>query len=279
MGTLIFSCVPIDASWNMSIRQKKSTHCFSNNTFAAIGLLNSSINCTTDFLFAIIPIPIIYKLQINRRTKITLGAILSLGYVACAAGIVKAVKQSQYFGEKDPLWHDDFNVWNMIELCIGIVAASLPALRPLFAKVLDKTKSVLTTRTWHGTKAATHSRTRPETSYRQQVSRDGFVMSDNIKLRDWKDVDISDDTNTDHSMMKSPFEDRRNSSHDDRPPSQKQQRYTVCVTAGQDPGDDGSWEDIEPVRSNSEEARYPVAGIAKTTDMYTSVEHVEHAHF
>ncbi|EME46461.1 hypothetical protein DOTSEDRAFT_111802, partial [Dothistroma septosporum NZE10] len=143
LGTLIFACVPIRASWDLDVRAKPSTNCFSNNTFTAMGLYNSSISCITDFLFAIIPMPIVLKLRVNKRTKVSLGCILSLGYFACAAGIVKAVKQHAFFGEKDPLWHNDFNVWNMIELCVGIVAASLPALRPLFASLLDKTRSYL----------------------------------------------------------------------------------------------------------------------------------------
>ncbi|EME82558.1 uncharacterized protein MYCFIDRAFT_33469, partial [Pseudocercospora fijiensis CIRAD86] len=99
-GTLIWQCVPIDAAWNLS--KKATAKCFSNNTFSAIGLTNSSINCTTDFLLAALPIPIIVRLQVNRRTKVTLVLILSLGYLACAAGIVKAVKQARFFDEADP---------------------------------------------------------------------------------------------------------------------------------------------------------------------------------
>jgi hypothetical protein len=38
-GTLIFACVPIEASWNFALRAHAK--CFSNNTFTAIGLFNS----------------------------------------------------------------------------------------------------------------------------------------------------------------------------------------------------------------------------------------------
>lgn len=37
------------------------------------------INILTDFLLALLPIPIIYKLHTNLRTKITLTLILGLG--------------------------------------------------------------------------------------------------------------------------------------------------------------------------------------------------------
>jgi hypothetical protein len=42
---------------------------------------NSAINIFTDFVFATLPIPVIWPLQINMRTKITLLCILSLGYL------------------------------------------------------------------------------------------------------------------------------------------------------------------------------------------------------
>lgn len=54
-GTLIFQCWPVRAAWTFSIRA--TSHCFSNSTFSAIGLTNSSINCATDFLLAALPIP------------------------------------------------------------------------------------------------------------------------------------------------------------------------------------------------------------------------------
>lgn len=39
------------------------------------------VNIITDVLFASLPIPIVWNLQVNLRTKISLVAILSLGYL------------------------------------------------------------------------------------------------------------------------------------------------------------------------------------------------------
>ncbi|KAK5165791.1 uncharacterized protein LTR77_008714 [Saxophila tyrrhenica] len=140
-GTLIFSCVPVSAAWNFA--EQATAKCFSNDTFSSIGLFNSIINIATDFLFALIPIPIIYKLQVNTRTKVTLAVILSLGLVACASAIVKAHLQTTFLTDQDRFWHDGFMVWNMIELCLGVLAASLPALKPLFNAFFQSTKTAL----------------------------------------------------------------------------------------------------------------------------------------
>ncbi|KAI7347268.1 hypothetical protein KC320_g7351 [Hortaea werneckii] len=142
-GTLIFSCTPVSASWNHSLQLLPSTRCFSAKTFSSIGLFNSIVNILTDLIFAILPIPIIVKLKVNLRTKCILVFVLSLGFVACAAGIAKAQTQTTFMDDPDPHWHDGFMVWNMVELCLGILAASLPALKPLFSSILASSATML----------------------------------------------------------------------------------------------------------------------------------------
>ena len=137
-GTLILSCVPPSATWNFE--QKKTATCFSINTFTGIGLFNSSVNALTDLVFVALPIPIILKLQVNRKTKISLIVILGLGVFACAASLVKISYQVNVLRDPDGTRYNLFNVWNAIELYAGIIAACLPTLRPLFKQLLDSTR-------------------------------------------------------------------------------------------------------------------------------------------
>ena len=44
-------------------------------------MFNSIINIITDVLFASLPVTVVWNLQVNMRTKISLLAILSLGYL------------------------------------------------------------------------------------------------------------------------------------------------------------------------------------------------------
>lgn len=96
-------CQPMDAYWNKSIPGAK---CYSVQLFIAFALINSgmatlfylsttsdqvlktltpscpaALNMFTDVLFASFPIPIIWKLQMKRKTKFYLIGILSLGYM------------------------------------------------------------------------------------------------------------------------------------------------------------------------------------------------------
>ncbi|TVY45507.1 hypothetical protein LSUB1_G000863 [Lachnellula subtilissima] len=140
--TLIFQCLPVEAAWNFDLKAKPKTKCYSPIVFRNIGLFNGAINLFTDFVFASLPIPVIIPLQINLRTKISLIFILSLGYFACAASIVKEYYLSSFFANMDNQFDDTFNVWSFIEFNAGILAACLPTLRPLFATLL-KNRSIL----------------------------------------------------------------------------------------------------------------------------------------
>jgi hypothetical protein len=89
------------------------------------------VNISTDFLLALAPVPLIWKLQMPLRTRLSLVAILSLGIFAAVAGIIRQLSSSQ-FGVLEPYVYDTCSIWNFIELDMGIIAASLPALKPLF---------------------------------------------------------------------------------------------------------------------------------------------------
>jgi hypothetical protein len=82
---------------------------------------------------------VVWGLKANIRTKLTLCFVLSLGFLACVASTVKTVKQAHALEDPDWVFHDSFFMWNNIEFNIGILAASLPSLRPLFVKILGAT--------------------------------------------------------------------------------------------------------------------------------------------
>src|SRR5690242_15846950 len=97
-------------------------------------------------MVALLPIPLIWQLQLNIRSKISLMFVLSLGVFAAIAAIVKSQIQKTIFKDPDPFVHDRFTIWRFIELDVGIIAASLPALKPMFSWCLGAARS-LTIRT------------------------------------------------------------------------------------------------------------------------------------
>ncbi|KAI6776248.1 hypothetical protein HG530_000193 [Fusarium avenaceum] len=111
------------------------------HTLQSLSYTNSAFNILTDLLFAIIiPTPMLWKLNVHFRTRITLLAILSLGVFACAAAFVKLGYVTNYGKLGDWLWDSrNITIWTSVELNVGIIAGSLPCLRPLFRRFLGST--------------------------------------------------------------------------------------------------------------------------------------------
>ncbi|KAK8074492.1 oxidoreductase [Apiospora hydei] len=162
------ACVPLRAMWVPGLRAAPTTKCQSPQTLSIIGTVNGvciqAVNVLTDLIFCLLPVPVVLALRINRRTKATLFLILSFGLFACAASIARMIfgrrrLRDPYYTrqgssppqstDKDkltthPRRHYNFLIWFYIELQVGILAASLPTLRPLFTKLLkDGPRAVL----------------------------------------------------------------------------------------------------------------------------------------
>lgn len=76
----------------------------------------------------------------NRRQKISIIGILSLGMFATAAAVVKLSYVSTYGRSGDWLWDSrNLTIWTVIECNIAIFAGCLPCLKPLFRTVLGST--------------------------------------------------------------------------------------------------------------------------------------------
>ena len=93
-------------------------------------------------------VPLIWKLTLSRRTKFSLLFVMSLGWFACAAAIVKTYKLSHYrfFDDRQNLY-DTFFLWYFAEFAVGIIAASLPPMRSLLSRIFASITSSLRSRT------------------------------------------------------------------------------------------------------------------------------------
>ncbi|ETI19928.1 hypothetical protein G647_08943 [Cladophialophora carrionii CBS 160.54] len=223
-GTLIFNCgTKVDANWNLALRATGQAKCFSNTTFTNIGIFNSSVNIATDVLFALLPIPVVWQLQANLRTKLTLCFVLSLGIFACISSIIKTVKQAHALEDPDWTYHDSFFMWNNIEFNIGILAASLPTLRPLFAKILGATARFTSNNSrnpgqyydpdglaYGKSKTDKRSARKPASQYYQFGSRQSTELGDlrrgaGTKLGGFTSTVTAGDDNSDKIMLEDEF--------------------------------------------------------------------------
>jgi hypothetical protein len=100
---------------------------------------------------------------------------MSLGVFAGAAGVFRATVFGTILHDPRRFVHDKWMMWNYVELTVGIIAGSLPALKPLFIRVLNAARE----RTTAGTGRVTgHGRPNTLGYHRQDQSRSGIALSE-----------------------------------------------------------------------------------------------------
>jgi hypothetical protein len=98
-----------------------------------------AIFLAADVILSLLPLTFIFKLHRPLREKIILAGLMGLGLFASGAAVVKLLLTKKYVTGPDPLWDMfDLGIWAMVELFIGIYAASIPCLRAPFEMLLRK---------------------------------------------------------------------------------------------------------------------------------------------
>jgi len=133
--TVVLQCKNLAILWDSSVK----TTCWTVSTLRGLSYTNSALNIATDVLLAALPIPMLWNVQINSRTKASLICIMGLGVFACAAAMVKTSYLVNYGKTGDFLWDSaNLTIWVVTECNTGIIAACLPCLKPMFKRILEK---------------------------------------------------------------------------------------------------------------------------------------------
>lgn len=72
----IFQCTPVESQWDTTIHPSK---CASGDSFVAAAFSISVMSIISDFTYALMPIFMIWSVQMSLQKKITVGFILSMG--------------------------------------------------------------------------------------------------------------------------------------------------------------------------------------------------------
>jgi hypothetical protein len=108
----------------------------------------------------------VWRLQLNLRTRIGLAVVLSLGLFASAVAIYKTPMQYNFFKQSDfsgnGAW---YYVWQQVEMHVGIQAACLPTLKPVFASFFGRVRGLTKGRS-----------TESSDGYVRHDDRGGYIM-------------------------------------------------------------------------------------------------------
>ncbi|KAF4980831.1 hypothetical protein FZEAL_3247, partial [Fusarium zealandicum] len=121
-------CTPISAAYDITLKPE-DMKCVDINAFY---LANAAVNILTDILTYTLPIPLVAKLRVPRRQKISLAVILGLGLFACVSSIIRITYIPPMLSSEDQTWViSDAMYWSVIETNIGILAASIPSYKAI----------------------------------------------------------------------------------------------------------------------------------------------------
>ncbi|RSL61736.1 hypothetical protein CEP54_006105 [Fusarium duplospermum] len=123
----LFQCQPISFFWN---RDQKG-QCVNVDVIIALTYLYSVCSVISDFTCAILPMFLVWKLNMGKKTKIALIPVMAMACVASSAVVVRFAFVKD-FKSPDFLWATlDIAIWSTTEQGLAVTAGSLATLRPL----------------------------------------------------------------------------------------------------------------------------------------------------
>jgi hypothetical protein len=128
----LFQCTPISFFWD---KNSQTGGCINVDVIIALTFLYSAVSVMCDFTFAILPIFLVWNLNMSIKTRALLIPILGM---ACVASVAVLCRMAYVMDFKNPdfLWATlDIAIWSDIEQGLAITAGSLATLRPLYRKV------------------------------------------------------------------------------------------------------------------------------------------------
>ena len=140
----IFLCNPPQIAWNGQVFLNEFhgilPNCMNPST---LWLTQAAYNLATDGVVWLLPIPFFLNLRsMPVRRRVELVAIFSIGIVAIAASAVRLTITIRWLSgwEASGLEWGNLLIWSQVEQHSGIIAASIPFLRPIMRKIVKKVR-------------------------------------------------------------------------------------------------------------------------------------------
>ncbi|KAI7785787.1 integral membrane protein [Diaporthe eres] len=128
---VMFQCRPVSVFWNENPRTPGK--CWNDRVVLIMTYTAAAINCLADWAFGILPIFIVWSLNLPLKSKILAMLILGFAAIGSTATIVRVFYLHHITDSNDFLWSTtDIAIWSTVEPGIGIAAASIATLRPLW---------------------------------------------------------------------------------------------------------------------------------------------------
>ncbi|KAH6642006.1 hypothetical protein C7974DRAFT_326858 [Boeremia exigua] len=135
---VVFQCLPISAIWDKTVTSAKCLP-----VSAAIGFTGAGLSILEDIIILLLPLPVVWKLQMNLRKKIGVIFLISVGSFALITSIVRLKYLVKYSNSFDSTWDNvDVIKWSLIEILSACICGNLLPLRPLLEEITPSLRSM-----------------------------------------------------------------------------------------------------------------------------------------
>lgn len=126
-----FECDKPSDAWSKEILLQASGTC---NDLHPIYFGQAGFNIASDLAILVLPMPILWTLQMKRQKRIAVISVFSVGSIAVLASIIRIYALYLWSTDPDtPYQGARILIWSQIELNTAIISSSFPALKPLFS--------------------------------------------------------------------------------------------------------------------------------------------------
>ncbi|PHH73970.1 hypothetical protein CDD82_5176 [Ophiocordyceps australis] len=133
----LFACRPIAAIWDMKI----GGQCFH---LSIIPYASGVSSCVMDLYVLLLPLPVVWSLNLSFTWKLRILAVFNLGLLACITSIIRLVMSVRIQRHGDLTWVlSKIALWALIEVDLGILCACLMLLPAFLSQVIpESTRSL-----------------------------------------------------------------------------------------------------------------------------------------
>ncbi|KAL7619640.1 hypothetical protein AAE478_010181 [Parahypoxylon ruwenzoriense] len=128
-------CRPVAAIWDTRLIADGEAMCAPRFAILGISYTTAAATMATDVACAILPAVILWKTQLELKTKILVSLLLSFGSFASICTIIRMPYVRYYMDEHDELyWIANIVLCSNVETAIGLIAGSVPILQKLIMR-------------------------------------------------------------------------------------------------------------------------------------------------
>ncbi|KAK0626376.1 hypothetical protein B0T14DRAFT_387386, partial [Immersiella caudata] len=134
----LFQCVPVQFIWE---GWKKgdfgSYQCLDVN---ALAFTTATFGIAQDIVILVLPLPLLAKLDVSRRSKLGIMLMFSLGIFVFITSCVRLWTIFSFGDSVNPTWdYTNVLIWTGLEVAVSIIVTSLPAIRVLLSHCFPDT--------------------------------------------------------------------------------------------------------------------------------------------